>query len=166
MKYNILPKTVIMAGMALWMSSIVFNNIFDSGTNIYNINNTITMSLLKDDPVLGLGLKWRAWPDGYAPLILKCVIAYQLVIVCSFWFSAYRYMKAFLGKIPEASAIRTSNIALIIFSIHWFGFLCGGTWFGYWIKQGAFTGVHTMMLLMNIVLFIFINQTVNECDTR
>lgn len=145
-----------MAGMALWMSSIVFNNIFDAGTNISNIENTVTMSLLKNEPLLGLGLRWRAWPAGYGALLLKCIVTYQLIIVIAFWISAYAFLRVLAGKITERSAIRMTNVALTLFSIHWFGFLCGGTWFGYWIKQGAFTGVHMNMLLMTIALFIFI----------
>lgn len=158
MKPTILAKMVIMAGMALWMSSIVLNNIVDAGTNIFNIENTITMTLLKNDAVLGLGLKWRAWNEGYGALILKCIVAYQLLIVMAFWLSACAFLRVCTGSMPEIKAIKIGTFSLIIFSILWIGFLCGGTWFGYWIKQGAFTGVHMNMLSLTVVLLIFINQ--------
>lgn len=158
MKSLILAKTVIISGMALWMSMIVFNNIFDAGTNIQNIENTVTISLLMDDPVLGLGLKWRAWEPGYGSLLLKFVVAYQLIIIISFWFSAYRYIRVLCSKLEETVALKTVNISLITFSLLWIGFLSGGTWFGYWIKQGAFTGVHMNMFVLTLILFMFFNM--------
>ncbi|WP_446470477.1 DUF2165 family protein [Xenorhabdus stockiae] len=162
MKSVIFAKTIIIAGMALWMSILVLNNMLDPGTNIHNINDTVTMDLLKNDPILGVGLKWRAWPPGYAGIILKFIVAYQLLIVLSFWFTAYRYVKVLLNKLNESVALMTANIALTIFSCHWIAFLSGGTWFGYWIKQGAFTGVHMSMFALTIILLIFFNQKSNE----
>lgn len=162
MKVEILAKTIVLTGMALWMSVIVFNNIFDPGTNIYNIENTITLNLLKDDPVLGIGLKWRAWPSQYAGILLYLVIAYQLITISLFWISSYRYLSVLRNTLREEKAIKTTNITLTLFSIEWFFFLIGGSWFGYWIKQGPITGVHINMLLFTLALFIFINQKIAE----
>lgn len=155
-------KAYIIIGLTVWFSSIVFNNITDPGTNAYNINTVLTMKLLKNDLNFGHGLIWRAWPDGYGMLMLRCIIVYQIIIVISLINASYKYVQVILGKVPEIVAVKSTNIALMFYSFLWFSFLTGGTWFAYWIKQGAFCGVHSNLLMFSVILFIFFNFNVQD----
>ena len=40
----------------------------------------------------------------------------------------------------------------------WGGFLCGGLWFGYWIKQGAMQMVHMTLFMLGIGTYLLFNQ--------
>lgn len=158
MKSYLTAKTIILTGVALWLSILVFNNIVDADTNILNIHTMLTMSLLKQDPNVGLGLRWRAWPDGYAGPVLTVVVVYQVIVMAALWYAASRFLAALRGRITEARAIAAANVALSLLALLWLGFLSGGSWLGYWIKQGPITGVHMNMLMLSIVLLIFVNH--------
>lgn len=54
-----------------------------------------------------------------------------------------------------------ANIALSMFAAMWLVFLCGGLWFGYWIKQGPIQGVHFTLLILSVACMMLVNQPVN-----
>ncbi len=42
------------------------------------------------------------------------------------------------------------TLALTCFLMLWMGFICGGLWFGYWLKQGAIQSVHMTLILITL----------------
>lgn len=98
MFYTLLPRTVVMTGLAAWMTIAVLNNITDQGTNLANLETMLTMRLLSEDQVLGNGLEWRAWGTGAAALALYCVIAWQLATAAALWWGGSGSCARFHGK--------------------------------------------------------------------
>jgi len=156
---SILPKTILLAGLAMWISIAVLNNMTDMATNIFHLNNMFTMSLLKNQDMFAQGLKWRAIPVGIAPTALYIIIAVQLIVSSALWVAAWKYLQILMSKSSTVGHTdrASANLALSLFGGLWLTFLCGGLWFGYWMKQGAIQNVHFTLLLVTICSLIFIN---------
>ncbi len=154
----LLPRTVILAGLASWMTIAVFNNITDQETNLFNLETMLTMRLLIENDILGNGLEWRALSAGAAPFVLFCVIGWQLATAAALWWSALAQLRALIGATDPDAASLAANVALSMFTAMWLVFLCGGLWFGYWMKQGPIQGVHLALLIVSLGSMIFVNQ--------
>lgn len=73
------------------------------------------------------------------------------------------FFKSLLDKddSSDTSALCCVNQALLLFIFHWGAFLCGGLWFGYWLKQGAIQMVHMTLLVIGIGIYVLFNHTEN-----
>ncbi len=147
---------VIIFGISSWLSIIALNNIIDIQTNIDNIRTMITMSLLKDANI-GNGILFRALPPEYAKTIMYGVTIVQLGICVTLWRAVYNYILYFRAKEVLSSVKNRTLFALACFNALWIFFLCGGLWFGYWMKQGAIQNVHMTLLIIGIVSSIYIS---------
>lgn len=156
---SLLPLAAIMTCLAAWMSVAVFNNIVDPSTNRMLLGGMLRMDLVREDPHLGNGLQHRAMTSPEAPVrILRIVIVVQLVLAALLWTAAATAAAAWLGLAEPASAVAWSNLALILFNGLWAFFLCGGLWFGYWIKLSHVQQVHMTLLIIGILAFILAAQ--------
>lgn len=147
-------KAMLVSGLALWLSLAVANNILDPRTNITLLRQMMGMEELQRDGVLGQGLLWKAVRAPFAaPALLTCVIVCQLVIAALLWRGGY--LLAF-GPDPVA-AIDSARLALSAFAALWLFFLCGGMWFGYWIKLPQPQMVHLTLLVISIGALVLIH---------
>ncbi|MFP4438370.1 MAG: DUF2165 family protein [Chloroflexaceae bacterium] len=155
-----LTKTILLAGLAFWISLIAFNNATDPGTNIDLLGRMLTMEAIKDNPTMGNGLEWRAWPQSLAAPLLVVVIILQGAIAALLWRAAIMFARhlfqAQAGEIPTRQ-IRAANLGLAAFLSLWFFFLCGGLWFGYWMHLGPVQGVHFTLLIVSVLVLLFVN---------
>jgi len=153
-------KTAILAGLALWLTVAVFNNITDFATNDHLLGLMLSMELVRADETLGNGLEWRAWGRGAATAVLVVVIAVQVAVSALLWRGAVRFAEA--GRsgaaAAEARAIRAANQALGAFMGLWFWFMIGGLWFGYWMKQGPVQMVHMTLLTLGVLAAVAVNH--------
>lgn len=143
----------VLAGFGLWLSIAVLNNLCDPDTNRFHIGNTLSMVLLDDEQLLGAALRWRAWPAQWAEGVLYAVAGAQTLVALLLWYAAFSYLKAWCCRSVELlhRARNRAVIALSCFVLLWFGFICGGLWFGYWIKQGPMQSVHMTLILMGLL---------------
>lgn len=151
-------RFVVLAGLAAWLSVAALNNLVDPGTNRLHIGNTLSMALLREEAVLGASLRWRAWPADWAkPLLYGIAIVQSLIALC-LWRAATTYATAWRQRNSQLLnlARNRSVVALTCFLLLWLGFLCGGIWFGYWMKQGAIQSVHMSLVLISLAALIFI----------
>jgi predicted small integral membrane protein len=165
-------RLVVVTGLALWLSIAVFNNLSDPGTNRLHIGNTLSMALLEEEEILGAALLWRAWPAHWAENVLYVVAGIQIAVSLLLWFAAFSYAQAW--RRGSRSALHTARnravIALTCFLLLWFSFVCGGLWFGYWMKQGAIQSVHMTLILIGIGALLFVqgepapNQSIQVID--
>lgn len=158
----LLPRTIILSGLASWMTIAVLNNITDQQTNLFNLETMLTMRLLVENDILGNGLEWRALSASVAPFVLFCVIGWQLATAVALWWSALAQVRALIGATSLDSASWTANVALSMFAAMWLAFLCGGLWFGYWIKQGPIQNVHLALLIVSLGSMLFVNQPLSR----
>lgn len=158
-------KTLLMAGMAAWMSIAVLNNATDPGTNRFLIGLMLDMTRLQEHPDgLGSGLLWRAWSSEVAPPLLWAIVVVQVSIALYLWRGAVTFgLAAWRGDgLALEDARRTCIRALTAFMALWLAFLCGGLWFGYWMTQGPVQMVHMTLLIMSVLFIGFIAERRNE----
>lgn len=151
-------RTVLLAGLATWLTIAVFNNITDSGTNRVLLGHMLSMDLLRADPSLGAGLIWRAWPVTRITALLDSVIAAQLMVAGALWSAVVLFAgAAWHADIQRFIRARgRAIVALSGFLLLWIWFACGGLWFGYWIKQGAVQSVHMTLILIAMSALLYV----------
>ncbi|MCY1380066.1 hypothetical protein D9M69_678510 [compost metagenome] len=74
------------------------------------------------------------------------------------WFAAFSYAQAWRQRSRLALHVARNRavMALTCFLLLWFGFVCGGLWFGYWMKQGPIQSVHMTLILIGIGALLFV----------
>lgn len=151
-------RLVLLCGLALWMSIAALNNLTDPETNRFFVGSTLSMQLLKDDPVLGLGLRWRAWSVEWVSAVVYAVAAYQVVVSALLWRATLTYVHAWLrcDRALLNLARNRAVLALTCFLALWLGFTGGGLWFGYWMKQGAIQSVHMTLILISLASLLVV----------
>ncbi len=153
----LLIKICLLAGLGVWLCIALTNNILDKKTNRYFIYEMLSMSLISADPNVGQGLMQRACHDKKrAAQLLAVIIIIQCMIAALLLFSAATLLMNLLGY-SILIAIPLANIALLGFLLLWFCFLCGGLWYGYWIKMGQIQLVHFILLIISLLSIIIIN---------
>ena len=65
-RFRAFSRLVLVMGLAIWLTIAVFNNLADPQTNRLLLGQTLSMELLKPEPVLGSGLTWRALPADWS----------------------------------------------------------------------------------------------------
>lgn len=159
-------RFILLSGLATWLSIAVFNNLTDSETNRLLLGQTLSMELLKKEAILGSGLIWRACSAEWSSNLLYAIAAFQLLIAALLWRSAAGYMHATLRNnaqtMTEASSQAT--LALTCFLMLWLGFICGGLWFGYWLKQGAIQSIHMTLIIITLasLQYVQINPAMSK----
>ncbi|MGO4449517.1 DUF2165 family protein [Phyllobacterium sp. TAF24] len=160
MNPTLFSKSVLLVGIACWMTVAAINNVTDPATNRFFLETMLEMRLLSDDPnQLGIGLIWRAWSVvGVASALLWIIVAIQFLIATYLWKGAGAFLLAAIRKSDSSveTARATSIRALTCFLALWLTFMVGGFWFGYWIKQGAIQQVHMTLLILSIVAISYV----------
>ena len=157
-----LPRMVILAGLAAWMSIAALNNITDTATNLFHLDVMTSMELLKQDALLGNGLEWRALGQGSGAIFLSGVVLWQMLTAAALWWAAQDAARGVIGRCDAARLSLSGNLALSMFLAMWLSFLCGGLWFGYWMKQGAIQGVHLSLVILSLAALHIINLPAGE----
>lgn len=154
-------KSVLMLGLAGWMTIAVLNNVTDPGTNRFHLGMMFEMTLLADEPDgLGQNLRWRAFPRAITPAVLWGVVAVQIAVAAYLWKAALGCSAAALqGRDRLSAGTRRAAVrALTCFMALWLCFMIGGFWFGYWIKQGAIQQVHMTLLILSVLCIGFVGN--------
>lgn len=157
MSTALFPAAVMLGSMAVWLSFAVANNIRDPGTNIHLLGVMFRMELLDGDERLAHGLRQRAIFDPEFPRkVLRVVVAVQLITAFGLWLAAGLLGLACLSVVLPANAKSVAEISVALFMILWTGFLCGGMWFGYWMKMWHVQQVHFTLFSIGAVAFLLL----------
>lgn len=151
-------RLVLLLGLATWLSIAAFNNLTDPQTNRLLLGQTLSMNLVKTEPVLGSGLTWRAWSAEWSPSLLYGVAVLQILISALLWRAAASYAVAAIrdNALAMVRARTHATVALTFFLMLWLWFVCGGLWFGYWLKQGAIQSVHMTLILVTLASLLYV----------
>lgn len=155
-----LLKIELILGLGVWLLIASLNNLCDPKTNHYLISNMMKMTeIKKEESPLGKGLLWRAFKKtNNVFMFLRVIACYQflcaLLLIISAIYLCYGTF-FYLQLVPFSFEL--INIALVCFNAIWLFFLCGGLWFGYWIKFFPAQTTHFILLLTGIVTAILIN---------
>lgn len=152
------PKTAALVAIAAWLTIAAGNNQRDKPTNWLLLGVMMRQDLLKDEPVLGQGLKDRRIDDPDFPkTALKVIIGAQILIAVLLWIAAIFSGLDWLGYIDGVVAAAAINVAVGAFFALWTTFLCGGLWFGYWIKTWHVQQVHFTLFIIALLLWQMTN---------
>lgn len=160
-----LAKSLLIIGLAAWMSIAVLNNTTDPATNRFFLGTMLQMNLLFDEPNgLGQGLLWRAMSGEIGKPMLLAIAAAQAAIAAYLWFAGISFLVAAgRGDARRLAAARGRAVhALSAFMALWLFFLVGGLWFGYWIKQGVIQQVHMTLLILSVLAIQFVGNAAIE----
>ncbi|WP_028932355.1 DUF2165 family protein [Pseudonocardia spinosispora] len=150
-------KTLVVAGLATYLSIFVLNNITDPGTNSAAIPRMMTMRELREDPPLGQGVLWRAIESPAVHRVAYLlVIAVQAVTALVLWYAVILLVSAlFTGGTGIALAV--ANLGLALFVALFLGFVLTGLWFTYWVKMGPVQQSHLTLLLVGLASVVVVN---------
>ncbi len=153
-----LPRTAALLAIAAWLTIAVANNRKDGETNVLLLGTMMRMDLLADEKVLGQGLiHRRATGEAMARSALNWVIRAQLLIVVSLWIAAAFSAADWLGVADEITAVAMINLSIGLFFALWTVFMCGGLYFGYWIKTPHVQQVHFTLFIIGLLLWQLAN---------
>ena len=130
-----IAKLLLLAGVALFYSLIVFNNLTDSNSNCQFVRHVLTM----DTTFPGNRGMWRALPSpGWHLAFFISIVAWEIITAILLWWGAVRLMHAVRRTAAEFNAAkRIPVMALTISLLMWLvAFLAvGGEWFLMWQSQ-------------------------------
>ena len=159
----LLIKTVLISGLALWCTVLIYNNIKDSETNLTLLADMMSMKLIKADPNSGgKKLLSRAIDSSlFHKSSLLAALVVQIAGVLILWYASYSFIRIILGGSYLSEAMHypifLANMGLFCMLVMWFFFLCGGLWFAYWIKMWEVQQVHMMMLIITLLAIMVVN---------
>ena len=154
-------RCVMLMGFTSWLSIAVVNNVIDRQTNTTLLHRVFSQQLLKEDPELGNGLLHRALRNlQAASYVMLGVIFVQACIVATLWCGVGAYIYGLVtGALVEIEfGLLVSTLGLLGALCMWFFFLCGGLYFGYWIKMPHVQQVHFALVIITLQLLFFIQD--------
>lgn len=154
----ILFHIVLLTGLASWMTLAVINNVVDRKTNQTLLHNVMSMPDLKSDCVLGQKLLPRAIDNFIvAKGLLWFVVLLQCVVPALLWLAVVSQAESYFVPSDALTAMQKSDLALTAFLALWLFFLCGGLWFGYWIKMPVIQLTHFILVVVSLLSIIVIH---------
>uniref|UniRef100_E6QPS0 DUF2165 domain-containing protein n=1 Tax=mine drainage metagenome TaxID=410659 RepID=E6QPS0_9ZZZZ len=160
-------RFVLLFGLAAWLTIAAINNLTDPQTNRLLLGQTLSMELVKAESVLGSGLTWRSWPAQWSRYILYGIVTFQFFTACLLWYAAGSYAHAIAQNSIQTlvKARGRAVLALTCFLMLWLFFVCGGMWFGYWLKQGAIQSVHMTLILITLASLLYVQSDSEKITT-
>jgi len=152
-------KGMVLFGTGSWMLMAACNNLLDAKTNVILLTRMMSMEEIRLDGKMGQGLLYRSIQSSlFVFPMLRTIAAMQLVIGLSLLVSSVLIMNIpfYFIEISESIVAIVVNLSILSLTLHWFVFLIGGLWFGYWIKMGQVQMVHFTMLILSILLHVMI----------
>jgi predicted small integral membrane protein len=149
-------KTLLLAGIALYYTLVVFNNLTDFDSNYQFVSHVLQM----DSTFPGNHGMWRALPSPVFHLAFYfAIIAWEISNTILLWWGAVRLAGALrLGPAAFNAAKRIPILALTLSMLMWLvAFLSvGGEWFLMWQSHAwnGKTDAFQMFTVVGLVLLI------------
>jgi predicted small integral membrane protein len=148
-------KLLLLSGIALYYSLVVFNNLTDFGSNYQFVQHVLAM----DTTFPGNHGLWRALTSPSAHLAFYLgIIAWEIVTTILLWWGAVRLLRALrLGADAFNAAKRIPVLALTTAILMWLvAFLTvGGEWFLMW-QSHAWNGQEEAFRMFAVVGIVMI----------
>lgn len=157
-------KLLLVAGVALFYTLVVFNNVTDFDSNYEFVRHVLSM----DSTFPGNKVMWRALPSPTAHLVFYLsIIAWEMATMVLLWWGASAIFRT-LRKPAQLfnKAKRIAVMALTLSLLMWLvAFLSvGGEWFLMWQSQ-TWNGQETafrMFTVVGLVLLILLQPEADE----
>ncbi len=158
-------KLLLLAGVALFYTLIVFNNLTDFGTNAQFVRHV----LLMDTTIPGNGGMWRSISSPAIDRIFYIgIIAWEIVTGILLWWGIARLLRAF--RLPAAafnSAKSLAMLALTLSLLMWLvAFLAvGGEWFLMW-QSRTWNGQEEAFRSFTVIGIVFLAFLLPDTDAQ
>jgi predicted small integral membrane protein len=153
-------KILLVAGIALFYTLVVFNNLTDFDSNYQFVHHVLSM----DSTFPGNHGKWRALPSPALHLAFYLsIIAWEIVTMILLWWGAANLLRASRRTVAAfQSAKRVSVMALTLSMLMWLvAFLSvGAEWFLMW-QSHTWNGQEAafrMFMVVGVVLLILLQS--------
>lgn len=148
-------KSVLLAGLAAWLSVVAFNNLVAFRNGVFAIGQIMRMAPLDQAPAIQTPLqRRRVEAIGWHRAVLSVVLAAEVVSAALLWAAAFGYA----GTSAEPAALAT--LALASFMATCLLMLLGGSWFAYYIRQDNLQLLHLALIGLACVATAVVNLPV------
>lgn len=158
-------KLLLLAGVALFYSLVVFNNLTDFSSNYQFVRHV----LLMDTTFPGNHGMWRAFTSTTADSSFYfAIIAWEIITAILLWWGCIILLRAMRKSAPAFEAAkRVPVIALTLSLLMWLtAFISvGGEWFLMW-QSHVWNGEQTAFRDFTIVGIVFLFLLRPETDTQ
>lgn len=157
-------KVVLLAGIALFYSLVVFNNLTDFDSNYQFVRHVLSM----DSTFPGNHGLWRALlSPGVHRAFYLAIIAWEIVTTILLWWGVARLLRAIRLAVDAFNASKhVAVMALALSMSMWLvAFLCvGGEWFLMWQSRtwNGQDAAFRMFVVVGIVLLIVLQPDVER----
>lgn len=152
-----LSKCILMLGVALFCSLVVFNNLTDYDSNFQFVRHVLQM----DSTFPANKGMWRAInSSGLHVVAYDSIILWETLTTAMAWWGVSRLVKAVKGTAAEFEAAKTQSVvALTMGILLWFvGFIAvGGEWYLMWqskIWNGQDAAFRLVVVLGIVLIYV------------
>jgi predicted small integral membrane protein len=160
-----LAKMSLMAGIALYYTLVVFNNLTDFGSNFEFIRHVLSM----DTTVSGNHGMWRAMPStGMYLMFYWCIIAWEMATMILAWWGLTHLIRALREPAGVFNAKkRMAVLALTLSMLMWLvAFLdVGGEWFLMW-QSHTWNGQEEAFRMFTVVGLVLLLVLQPDTETQ
>ena len=160
-----LAKLLLLAGIALFYTLVVLNNLTDFGSNYEFVRHVLSM----DSTTPGNHGMWRALPSPAIHLAFYwCIIVWEIVTTILLWWGLFSLQRAFKSASAQFnSAKRIPIVALTLSLLMWLVafYAIGGEWFLMWQSRtwNGQDAAFRNFALVSLVLLILLHP---DADTQ
>lgn len=154
----LLFKTVLLSGLALWLSVVVLNNLTAFRGGVFSVGSMMTMQLFDQAPAISTPLlSRRVTSEGWHRLVYGFVVTVEIAVAFLLVYAALTFLGAYLGYADTAAAMGYANLALAGFVAMGLIMLTGGAWFAYYIRQEGAQITHFALIGLGLAAGLVIN---------
>jgi predicted small integral membrane protein len=156
----LLFKIALLAGLSLWITIAVLNNIVAFGNGVVAVGRLMSMQPLRQEPVINTPLLARSVEStSWHKIAYAMALVIEIFTALLLWLATIMMAGVAIGSIERAGAVAVANIALAAFTCMIFFFTLGGTWFAYYLRQEGLQISHFTMISVGIGAMILLNVT-------
>jgi predicted small integral membrane protein len=153
----LLFKLILLAGLALWISLIAFNNLIAFRNGVFAIGQLMRMAPLEQAPAIQTPLLARKIEN---PLLHRAVLSIVLAAEIASGLLLWSAVAALAGAGGFADPVAQANLALSAFMATCFLMLIGGSWFAYYIRQDNVQLLHFVLIGVSALALLAVNLRV------
>ena len=158
-------KILLVAGVALFYTFVVFNNLTDFDSNYQFVHHVLSM----DSTFPGNHGMWRALPSPTIHLVFYLsIIAWEFVTMVLLWLGAVRLLRAVRGQAVAFNAAKSVAVmALTLSMLMWLvAFLSvGAEWFLMW-QSHTWNGQEAAFRSFTVVGIVLLILIQPETETQ
>jgi predicted small integral membrane protein len=151
-------KLVLTTGLALWMTTIVVNNLTAFRSGVLAIGGLMSMQLFDQEPAIKSPLLARRIESHvWHRLTYTLVLIVQTIVGLLLWSAAVAFAGVLFGAVDVADATIRANLALVAFLTLGFVLALGGAWFAYYVRQEGMQITHFVLIVIAIAAAAIVN---------